>query len=79
MRRDGASRTVVTTAPRGGAVVRTWRALRWYVGALLGDGDHARYVDHLARTQPGATPLGVGEYWRERYAHTSRHPGSRCC
>ncbi|WP_428829496.1 CstA-like transporter-associated (seleno)protein, partial [Cellulomonas cellasea] len=27
----------------------------------------------------GATPLDVGEYWRERHAHTARHPGSRCC
>lgn len=58
---------------------RTWRAVRWYVGALLGDADHDRYVAHLARTQPGAVPLGVGEYWRERHAHAGRHPGSRCC
>ncbi|MBB2921160.1 YbdD/YjiX family protein [Cellulomonas cellasea] len=58
---------------------RVWRAVRWYVGALLGDDDHARYVAHLARTSPGATPLDVGEYWRERHAHTARHPGSRCC
>lgn len=61
------------------AVRRAWRALRWYVGALLGDDDHARYVAHLRRTQPGATPLSVGEYWRERHAHAARHPGSRCC
>ncbi|MGW6129622.1 YbdD/YjiX family protein [Cellulomonas sp. NPDC055163] len=58
---------------------RVWQAVRWYVGALLGDDDHARYVAHLARTAPGVTPLGVGEYWRERHAHTARHPGSRCC
>lgn len=69
------------TGPVGlrAAAARVWRAVRWYVGALLGDDDHARYVAHLARTSPGTTPLGVGEYWRERHAHTARYPGSRCC
>jgi uncharacterized short protein YbdD (DUF466 family) len=72
---------VGSTAPRGArsGAARVWRGLRWYVGALLGDDDHARYVAHLARTEPGAAPLGVGEYWRERHAHADRHPGSRCC
>ncbi|WP_258723830.1 YbdD/YjiX family protein [Cellulomonas sp. NS3] len=90
MRAAGGLGPGLASRPRGGAgeagpprlrarAARAWRAVRWYVGALLGDDDHARYVAHLARTSPGATPLGVGEYWRERHAHTARHPGSRCC
>jgi uncharacterized short protein YbdD (DUF466 family) len=60
-------------------VARAWRAVRWYVGAVLGDEDYARYVAHVARTRPGSLPLGAGEYWRERHDHAERFPGSRCC
>lgn len=79
--RTATRRAVRGTRPAGprARATRLWRSVRWYVGALLGDDDHARYVAHLARTSPGATPMGVGEYWRERHAHTARHPGSRCC
>lgn len=61
------------------ALARVWRAVRWYVGAVLGDEDYPRYVAHLARTHPGSVPVSAREYWRERHALADRVPGSRCC
>jgi uncharacterized short protein YbdD (DUF466 family) len=60
-------------------VVRSGRAVRWYTTTLLGDHDYARYVAHVERVHPGATPLSEAAYWRERHAEQDAHPGARCC
>ncbi|MDR0283916.1 MAG: YbdD/YjiX family protein [Propionibacteriaceae bacterium] len=61
------------------AIAKAWRAVVWYVKALLGESDYEMYVEHLKANHPEAPLPTVSEYWRERYARESREPASRCC
>lgn len=66
------SRVLAVLAARG-------RTVRWWIGALMGDHDYARYVAHLERLHPGAEIPTEREYWRTRYAAADANPGARCC
>ncbi|MFZ2174590.1 MAG: YbdD/YjiX family protein [Rhodococcus sp. (in: high G+C Gram-positive bacteria)] len=55
------------------------RSAWWWTGALMGDHDYARYVDHLARMHPDAEVPSEREYWRARHAAADENPGARCC
>ena len=61
------------------ALKKGWRAVVWYVTAVLGESDYQRYVAHLRRHHPSAPVPTVSEYWRERYAEQDAHPSARCC
>jgi len=58
-------------------MTRALRGVRWYVTTLLGDHDYERYVAHLARVHPEATPESLREYWRSRHAGAAAQ--ARCC
>lgn len=62
-----------------GRVTALTRQIRWYVGALMGDGHYRRYLEHHDRTHPGAPPLSEDEYWRLRHRTAEASPGARCC
>ncbi|KAF0958538.1 hypothetical protein MLGJGCBP_08288 [Rhodococcus sp. T7] len=58
-----------------GAVRTAW----WWTGALMGDHDYSRYVEHLRRHHPDAEVPSEREYWKARYADADANPGARCC
>jgi uncharacterized short protein YbdD (DUF466 family) len=47
----------------------------------MGDNHYDRYVAHLARHQPGTTPMDRGAFHRERMDQRERNPmeGGGCC
>ena len=53
---------------------RTWAAMR----AILGDNAYERYLEHVRRRHPGATPLSRAAFYRleldRRWSQVSR-----CC
>ncbi|MBH0121145.1 YbdD/YjiX family protein [Rhodococcus sp. NPDC003382] len=55
------------------------RRVWWWVGALMGDHDYARYVELHRRLHPGEPVPTEREYWRDRHAATDSNPGARCC
>ena len=55
------------------------RATRWYVRGVTGADAYDRYVDYLARTDPGAAVPTARDFWREKYAAQDRNPSTRCC
>lgn len=57
------------------AVRRAW----WWVGALMGDHDYARYVALQRQLNPGHPVMTEREYWRQRYAASDADPEARCC
>ncbi|MCD2098029.1 MULTISPECIES: YbdD/YjiX family protein [Rhodococcus] len=57
------------------ALRRAW----WWIGAVMGDHDYARYVEVHRRKHPDRPPLSERDYWRERHAAADSNPGSRCC
>ncbi|MGN5238259.1 YbdD/YjiX family protein [Rhodococcus sp. SJ-3] len=57
------------------AVRRVW----WWVGALMGDHDYARYVELQRRLNSGDPVMTEREYWRQRHAASEADPGARCC
>ncbi|WP_240646122.1 YbdD/YjiX family protein [Georgenia sp. SYP-B2076] len=61
------------------ATVRAARAVRWYVRALMGDGDYERYVAYLRRAHPDAEVPTEKEFWCRRWAEQEANPGARCC
>ncbi|MGY4644890.1 YbdD/YjiX family protein [Cellulomonas sp. URHB0016] len=79
VRRGGAGRGRALARRLARPPARAGRAVHWYVTALLGDQDYARYVAHVERLHPGSTPVSEATYWRERHAEQDAHPGARCC
>ncbi|MEV8191783.1 YbdD/YjiX family protein [Rhodococcus pyridinivorans] len=57
------------------ALRRAW----WWIGAVMGDHDYARYVELHRRQHPDRPPQSERDYWRERHAAADANPGSRCC
>lgn len=62
-----------------GRVTEFGRQIRWYVGALMGDGHYQRYVAHRRRAHPGEPVITEAEYWRMRHREADLNPGARCC
>jgi uncharacterized short protein YbdD (DUF466 family) len=60
-------------------VITTIRRVWWWVGALMGDHDYARYAALQRRLHPESPVLSEREYWRERHAASASNPGARCC
>jgi uncharacterized short protein YbdD (DUF466 family) len=63
----------------GAAVIRAWRALRWFVTSMMGDTAYATFVEHQRREHPDDPVPDERIFWRERFAEQDRTPGSRCC
>lgn len=61
--------TIRTALGRAAAVLR----------ALLGAPDYERYVAHVRRCHPQATPLSHAEFVRQRLEARYNRPGARCC
>ena len=61
------------------AVSRIAAAVARIVAAILGAPDYERYVEHVRRAHPGATPLSRGDLLLARQRARLERPGSRCC
>lgn len=61
------------------SLVRTLRAVRWWVRGVLGADVYDRYLAYHARSGAPGPPLTEREYWRSRTDHQERHPDGRCC
>ena len=46
---------------------------------VIGAPDYERYLAHVARSHPDATPLSREEYARDALSRRYDRPGSRCC
>ena len=60
-------------------VRRVATALARAVAAIVGAPDYERYLDHVRRAHPGATPLSRGELLLARQRARLEQPGNRCC
>ena len=60
-------------------VGRIAAALARLVAAIIGAPDYERYLDHVRRVHPGATPLSRGELLLARQRARLEQPGNRCC
>jgi uncharacterized short protein YbdD (DUF466 family) len=60
-------------------ITRGLRAVRWYVGSVMGDRDYERFVAHQRRAHPAAPVPGEKEFWRRRWAEQDAQPNARCC
>jgi uncharacterized short protein YbdD (DUF466 family) len=49
------------------------------VRRVIGAPDYDRYLAHLARAHPGATPLSRDAFARDVLSRRYDRPGSRCC
>jgi uncharacterized short protein YbdD (DUF466 family) len=58
-------------------VLRTGRAVRWYVRQATGEAKWDEYVDRC-RAQ-GVDPMSRREFERHRSDHRENNPQSRCC
>jgi len=58
-------------------VLRTGRAVRWYVRQATGEAKWDEYVDRC-RTQ-GVDPMSRRAFERHRSDHRESDPQSRCC
>jgi uncharacterized short protein YbdD (DUF466 family) len=58
---------------------RSSDAVRWYVGAMMGDSDYQRYLAHHRAHHPTDVPMTERDYWRTRYRDQDRNPQGRCC
>jgi uncharacterized short protein YbdD (DUF466 family) len=61
--------TVIAFAHRAASVLRR----------VIGAPDYERYLAHVARCHPDATPLSRDEFSRDALARRYDRPGSRCC
>ncbi|MCA4997034.1 YbdD/YjiX family protein [Tsukamurella tyrosinosolvens] len=58
-------------------IIRALKAIRWYVGSVMGDNHYQRYVEHRRATHPGEPVMTEREYWKAR--HDSSTVQARCC
>jgi uncharacterized short protein YbdD (DUF466 family) len=72
----GISRAGATAAA---LLLRSARAVRWYVREVMGDAKYERYVRHLQAVHPDAPVPTEREFWRQHYAEQEASPGTRCC
>ena len=62
-----------------GRVTGITRKIRWYIGALMGDGHYRRYLDYRNRAHPGEPVLSEAEYWRMRHSMAETGVTPHCC
>lgn len=67
------------SAPEPVAARRAWRATRWWVRQLTGEGKYDAYLAHHWAHHPAVEPMSEREFWRDEYAKQEANPGSRCC
>ena len=58
-------------------IIRALKAVRWYVGSVMGDNHYQRYVEHRRATHPDEPVMTEREYWRAR--HDGATVTARCC
>jgi len=51
----------------------------WVVRRMIGAPDYPRYLEHVRRCHPGATPLSRDAFARDVLSRRYERPGSRCC
>ena len=61
--------SLASFARRAGSVLRR----------VIGAPDYERYLAHVARQHPDATPLSSEEFARDALSRRYDRPGSRCC
>lgn len=64
---------------RTAKVVAGLRGVLWWIRAVMGDLDYARYVEHARRNHSDAPVMSEQEFWRKRHAAADANPGVRCC
>ena len=64
-------------AAAAGGARRALKAASWYIGAVLGDDQYDRYVDHRRRLHPDEPVLTEREFWRVK--HGDGAVTVRCC
>ena len=69
MRLAAALQRLSARLARAGAVLR----------AVAGVPDYDRYVAHMRRHHPDATPMTCEEFTNQRMTDKYSRPGSRCC
>ncbi len=73
----GAQRSAVARACSA-----TWQGARSFVRyfeGVLGADKYRVYLEHQARTHPGAQPMSEREFWRDYTDWQERNPQGRCC
>lgn len=56
------------------------RAVRDYLGAMMGENAYRVYLEHHAEAHPGGPPpMSERAFWKERMDDQDRNPGARCC
>jgi len=60
-------------------VAELFRRLGVIVRRVIGAPDYERYVAHVRRAHPAATPLTRDAFARDVLARRYERPGSRCC
>ncbi|MEC4615897.1 YbdD/YjiX family protein [Tsukamurella tyrosinosolvens] len=58
-------------------IIRSLKAIPWYVGSVMGDNHYQRYVEHRRATHPGEPVMTEREYWKAR--HDGATVQARCC
>ena len=61
------------------AVIAFARRAASVVRRVIGAPDYERYLAHVTRCHPTATPLSRDEFARDALARRYDRPGSRCC
>jgi len=69
MRRETDVSSLSSFVRRAGSVLRR----------VVGAPDYERYLAHVTRWHPGATPLSREEFARDALSRRYDRPGSRCC
>ncbi|WP_282826552.1 YbdD/YjiX family protein [Gulosibacter sediminis] len=60
--------------------IRAWFATAsWYLNGMMGGHAYERYVNHLHREHPDATPMSEREFWRQKARDEDANPSARCC
>lgn len=66
----------------GRACSAGWQGVRSFVRyfeGVLGADKYRVYLQHQARTHPGATPMTEREFWRDYTDWQEKNPQGRCC
>jgi uncharacterized short protein YbdD (DUF466 family) len=56
------------------AIRSTW----WYLKELSGENAYDRYLEIHTATHPSKSPMGRGEFYRQRQDEKYNNSGSRC-
>lgn len=61
------------------ALMRSWRAVRWYVREVTGESAYDRYVEHERLTHSDQPVMTRSEFERRRQDVANARPQQRCC